>query len=377
MKQQPTQSACGFTLIELMIAMILGLIIIGGTISIFLSNQQAFRVQDALEESLDAGRIAFEIIARDVREAGYGACPNTGAVTSVLKADPSASNWFAAPMGLSVLGYDEDQGLPIVTTGVTRKPGTDALLITRSVGTGVNIIGSMPTPSANLDTNSTAILKKDQIVMICDAAQSTIFQITQLPSGNKVQHNTGSGTPGNCSKFLGDPNMSPCDTSGGGAGGCPHSGTPCGYKFGTDATIVALESVLYFIGSPTGEKPWSLYRIQVNGLKPATPIPLINGIEDLQLSYGVDTQPASPSKGDDQIDAYKDSAENVGDPDTEQGLENWRRLFSVQINLLAVSERSNVSTDKQEYYYNGQKVTAQDYRLYKPFSGIAYIRSPQ
>lgn len=382
MKHQSPHSTHGFTLIELMIAMILGLVIIGGTVSIFIANQQAFRVQDALEESLDAGRMAFEIIARDVREAGNGACPFTGTVTNVLN-DSANTAWFAAPGGLNVLGYDDDQTLPISITGVTRKIGTDALLITRSVGTGINIIGEMPTTSANIDTNSTATLKKDQIVMICDAAQSTIFQITQLPSGDKVQHDSGGSTPGNCSKFFGDPNMSPCDTNGGGAGSnptCVTDGTPCGYKFGPDATIVAMESLLYFIGSPTGAAPWTLYRVQVNGLAAAVPIPLIDGIEDLQLSYGMDTLPANPSKGNDQIDVYNATAATVGNPATIAGADAWRRLLSVQINLLAASERDRVSTDKQVYTPNlnsTTSVTASDNRLYKPFSGTAYIRSPQ
>lgn len=377
-----TRTAHGFTLVELMIAMVLGLVIIGGTISIFIANQQTFRTQDALEESLDAGRMAFEIIARDVRAAGNGACPFTGTVTNVLN-DSTSSEWFAAPGGSSVLGYDNysgsgtNQGLPINTT-ITRKPGTDALLITRSVGTGINIIGEMPTTSANIDTNSTATLEQDQIVMICDAAQSTIFQITQLPGGEKVQHNSGNGTPGNCSKFFGDPSMSPCDTSGGGAGQnptCVTAGTPCGYKFGTDATIVAMESLLYFIGSSTGAAPWSLYRVQVNGLAAATPVPLVDGIEDLQLAYGVDNLPAP--EGDGQIDAYVTTAAGVGDPNTTAGADAWKHVLSVQINLLAVSDLKNVSTQKQTYYYNGASVTATDNRLYKPFSGTAFIRSPQ
>jgi len=384
MKHHSPHSAHGFTLIELMIAMILGLVIIGGTVSIFIANQQAFRVQDALEETLDSGRMAFEIIARDVRAAGNSACPNSGIVTNVLK-NTNNANWFNAPRGLSVLGYDDysgngtNQGLPIDTT-IKRKPGTDALLVNRSVGANVSIIGEMPTTSANIDTNGTDPLKVNQVVMICDAAQSTIFQITQLPSGDKVQHDSGKGTPGNCSKFFGDPKMSPCDTSGGGAGNSPEcvtAGTPCGYKFGKDATIVAYESVLYFIGSPTGAAPWSLYRASADGTDDPVVTPLIDGIEDLQLAYGVDTVPAA--QGDDQIDAYRATAALVGDPDTDAGAPAWKRLLSVQINLLAASERDRVSTDKQVYTPNlnsTASVTATDNRLYKPFSGTAFIRSP-
>ena len=54
----------GFTLIELMIAMLLGLIVIGGVSSIFLANQQTYRSNEALSEVQDGARVAFEMLSR-------------------------------------------------------------------------------------------------------------------------------------------------------------------------------------------------------------------------------------------------------------------------------------------------------------------------
>jgi len=385
MKHQSPHSTHGFTLIELMIAMILGLVIIGGTVSIFIANQQAFRVQDALEETLDSGRMAFEIIARDVRAAGNSACPNSGTVTNVLNAGNNA-NWFNAPRGLSVLGYDgysgsvTNQGLPINTT-IIRKPNTDALLILRSFGGDFSVQGHNATSATiTLNKNGPTI---GQVVMMCDAAQTSIFQITNAnPSGTdfNVVHNTGNGNdiPGNCSNFVGNPSL--CSGAPGGGSGTPNCvtpGTPCAYEFGPDATVAFFESLLYFIGSPTGAAPWSLYRASADGTGVPVVTPLIDGIEDLQLAYGVDTLPAA--QGDDQIDAYRATAALVGAPNTDAGAAAWKRLLSVQINLLAASERDRVSTDKQVYTPNlnsAASVTATDNRLYKPFSGTAFIRSP-
>ena len=56
-------AARGFTLIELMIAMLLGLIVVGGVSSIFLANQQTYRSNEALSEVQDGARVSFEICA--------------------------------------------------------------------------------------------------------------------------------------------------------------------------------------------------------------------------------------------------------------------------------------------------------------------------
>lgn len=69
----------GFSLIELMIAMLIGLILIAGTFTIFISNSESFRLQRALSDSQESGRFALDFIARDVRRAGIGcAVPDDG-----------------------------------------------------------------------------------------------------------------------------------------------------------------------------------------------------------------------------------------------------------------------------------------------------------
>ncbi len=62
----------GFTLIELMIAAILGLVLIGGMIQIFLGSSQTFKVQRAIAEVQDKGRTAMDFISREIENAGFG-----------------------------------------------------------------------------------------------------------------------------------------------------------------------------------------------------------------------------------------------------------------------------------------------------------------
>ncbi len=61
----------GFTLIELMIAMALGLVLIAGAIFILISTRQNSQMQQAVTLLQDNGRVATKIFARHIRMAGF------------------------------------------------------------------------------------------------------------------------------------------------------------------------------------------------------------------------------------------------------------------------------------------------------------------
>ena len=65
----------GFTLVELMIALVLGLILTGGVISLFLQNRQSFRVDESVARMQDEARFAMQELARDARMASFIAEP--------------------------------------------------------------------------------------------------------------------------------------------------------------------------------------------------------------------------------------------------------------------------------------------------------------
>ncbi|MCJ8340813.1 MAG: PilW family protein [Pseudomonadales bacterium] len=61
----------GFSLIELMISMLLGVFLIGGLISVFIASSQNYRVQQALTQVQDKGRFAVKKMREDVQQAGF------------------------------------------------------------------------------------------------------------------------------------------------------------------------------------------------------------------------------------------------------------------------------------------------------------------
>src|SRR3546814_4300305 len=73
--------------------------------------------------------------------------------------------------------------------------------ITLSLANGASIhVTSSEEPSANIGVSSTTGLVVNDILMVCNAEMDAIFQATSLPSGTSIQHNRGSGTPGNLKK---------------------------------------------------------------------------------------------------------------------------------------------------------------------------------
>ncbi len=61
----------GFTLVELMIALVLGLILLLVIGTVFVSSNQAFRLQEDNARIQEGGRFALEILGRSIKQAGH------------------------------------------------------------------------------------------------------------------------------------------------------------------------------------------------------------------------------------------------------------------------------------------------------------------
>jgi type IV pilus assembly protein PilW len=64
----------GLTLVEILIALLLGAFLIGGILQIFSSSKQTNRMEENLSRMQENARFAMDRIARDVRQAGYREC---------------------------------------------------------------------------------------------------------------------------------------------------------------------------------------------------------------------------------------------------------------------------------------------------------------
>ncbi|MFQ5936255.1 MAG: PilW family protein, partial [Acidiferrobacterales bacterium] len=66
----------GFTLVELMVAVTIGLIILAALSQLFVSSRATYQVEEGLSRVQESGRIAMEFLTRDLRMAGYAGCLN-------------------------------------------------------------------------------------------------------------------------------------------------------------------------------------------------------------------------------------------------------------------------------------------------------------
>jgi type IV pilus assembly protein PilW len=70
----------GLSLLELMIALVLGSLLVAGAAKILVSNSQSFKLQENISSTQEAGRLALESILADLRRAGLGVPAGTAAV---------------------------------------------------------------------------------------------------------------------------------------------------------------------------------------------------------------------------------------------------------------------------------------------------------
>ncbi|WP_243412209.1 prepilin-type N-terminal cleavage/methylation domain-containing protein [Cognatiluteimonas telluris] len=210
----PHRSQRGATLIELMVALVLGLIVSGAALSLFIANRQTYLATESLGRLQDNGATAFELMARDVREAAGNPCDASDDVVNVLKTPTAA--WYT-DFGDGIRGYGGTQamsGLAIGTAAGQRVSGTDAIEL-KLAADGVNIVNHVPASATFTVNVKSHDLHPGDIAMACDFNHAAIFQVTNAQPGinTTIVHNTGGSTsPGNCSKGLGSPLL--CTTTG-------------------------------------------------------------------------------------------------------------------------------------------------------------------
>ncbi|MEZ5542041.1 MAG: PilW family protein [Pseudomonadota bacterium] len=61
----------GFTLVEMMIAIVIGLLLIAGTLSVFLSSKQGYRMASGLSLMQATGRATLDLLAREIMISGF------------------------------------------------------------------------------------------------------------------------------------------------------------------------------------------------------------------------------------------------------------------------------------------------------------------
>lgn len=263
----------GFTLVELMIAMILGLVVIAGITSVFLAGQQSFRTNHALSDVQDSSRIAFELMARDIRQAGFTGC-GSDRIANVLSNGPSGTPVWWADSTNPVLGYSGGTTDPAVTSGTAvanRVAATDSIALIGATNLPVGITADNPGSAQFTLSAAAANLTTGDVIVVCDPDHASVTQTTNV-SGTTVNH-AASGTPGNCTASLSYPVA------------CGSSGST--YQYSNNATLATLDPVDWYVGNnPDGGT--SLYRISlvnVSGVPTPTAQEMVRNVTNMAVTY--------------------------------------------------------------------------------------------
>ena len=315
--------AKGFSLIELMIAMLLGLVVVAGVISVFLANMSSYNTNQALSEVQDGARTAFELMSRDMRQAGLTGCSEGETIINVL--NNGTTYWYtdwgnASGSGGTVHGYDASVDDPAVTTGTAqwnRLSTTSSLHLMGASSTTLSLAADDQNAATFTLNETTATVPKGTIMMVCNPDHAAIVQITGQ-AGAVLSHAVGSSpAPGNCVKGLGAPN------------GCV--GNQSNYQ--VNAMISPLAAADWYVG-PNGAGTNSLYRLAPTldssgnvsaNANATTAAEIVRNVTDMQIGYLL-------SGGTKFVGA----AAVAG---------NWSNVTAIQVTLTLQSTSQRASTD--------------------------------
>ena len=162
----------GLTLIELMIAMLLGLIVVGGVLGIFVANSETHRRTDDLARIQENARASVQFMGRAMREAGGNPCGLPSAMGLIFHtAEAPAGSWWSGgdDFTSSFIGYAGGNGFP-ANGSVTMVAGSDAL-VTVSGNSFVKAVISDSPPAGAMIVPSSNGLAPGDILFACSTSK--------------------------------------------------------------------------------------------------------------------------------------------------------------------------------------------------------------
>jgi type IV pilus assembly protein PilW len=341
MSSQTNQT--GFSLVELMVAMTLSLVLLGGVIAMFVSSRKTYETTDQLSRLQETGRFALDMIVHDLRSAGYGGCNRRTPFTSSLRA-PNSLLWnFSRPIeGFEGQGAGWAPPLDAVAI-INANSAGDAIAIRypRDDFQPLRVTSSMTLATSPVQVDATALAAVDldpgDVIEINDCLSRTVIQVTDTTGGAlaHIQSNATGTTPGNLTDSAGAAIL-------------------------IDGEVLPLTSVVYFLRNSGSGSGLALWRRVASAAQAEE---LAEGVESMQFQYGQDTDNDAVIS----VDEYR-SANLVTD---------WNQVLSVRVALL-VRSLSEFGTDRDvvNHAVLDRTVAApNDRRLRQVFSTTVTVRN--
>lgn len=352
----PLQLKKGFTLIEIMIALFIGIFLAAGAAKIFLNTNNSNRLQENLSRMQENARFAMHFLREDIQQAGFlgGDCLANAASASnrlnTLPAPPYTPELHLFDH-LSFEGAVSGANGTLHGTSKGLDSSDEISLRAFFSTTPQSVSTAMGSALANVQAKSNSGFKKNDIILITNCVNSDIFQVTNDPasSGDQLHHASGSADPLPANRI---PGNSSADLS----------------------AVYNRGARLYILSNGTTNNLTRNYQIADSVGKPSlfrNGDALIGDIENMQIVYGVNTSDVSDADNYNTPNYYTDNIAALSADALEQ-------IKVVRISLLVRSPDDNLVSSPQGYFYNGVTVPdadITDHRIRKVYTSTIKLRN--
>lgn len=352
------------TLVELLVALVLSIFLVGGVVQIFAGNRVTFAFNDGLSRIQENARFSLEHIAFTARMAGYSGCMSDVAVFNNL----SVPNAFRDDIANGIQGHNANGTSVGDTYAATSSdpapsgnladwtpalppelddrviPGSDVLIVRGAAGPAHSLVTPF-SDTTQLFVDTAHDFADGELLVVADCQKASIFQLT------------GSGVVGTAANLV-------HSDAGGFAPGNNAAAWPAEQDYGLGAEVSRHQTYAFYVGQGDSNRP-SLFQLRLQPLSGTAagfaPEELVEGIDSLQIRYGSDPD------NDGDVDSW-DPADAVAD---------WTRVLSMEVTLLARSaDEYGTDTDAVVYNLAGTQFDPVDDRRFRQvFSTTVGVRN--
>ena len=331
----------GFSLIELMVGLSIGLFLVAVMGAVYLGSRNTFVVQEAGSRMQENGRFAMDTITADLRMSGFRGCLGSDALDNTLNTPTALLYNFTEPVwGARNTGAAWAPALTTPADTLSALPAGDVLVVRRPTGLGWSLIGEMANTSAPLVITATANFTQGDLLVLADCAGGAVLQAT----------NSAPGTGGSIAHVTAAAGVVP---------GVARNAFTRSYA--NDARVWRMQTLIYYIANSARRSGQTALWVYTNPVYDggAQRSELVTGVERLAVTYGVDTD------GDFSADRFQ-SADQVA---------NWAQVVSARVELLLVGGSDTRATVTQPFNFGGQTITPTDQKLRTVMSTMVSLRN--
>lgn len=343
----------GFSLVELMVASLLGLIVSYSVLNMYLAQSQLYKASHSQTFIFSTENALVNLINPVIRSAGFLGCsatstgvsalnsggPNplgnfnttptmvygnngSGSTLTVTGSNPANSNnandWSPA-LDASLVGQVQKNSDVLILLGAP--PSTSPIGITQIIPTSA---------SFSVQSTSGFALASGQFGAVSDCVKSVVFQITGI-SGSTITHNAGAGTLQNTNAVF-----------------------PVSFQPG--AQFIPLQQVAFFVGQGHGGQS-ALMRATLSG-GAWTIEPLVPGVELMKVQYGIGTNGS--------VTQYVRA----------NAVPDWSKVYSIRMGFLIAGKLGSGHTNTTNYSVLDTAVTIpSDNRLRHVYEMTVQLRN--